>query len=434
MREYWRFFREEWRLLSYGISFTFLSSFGQTFLLSLFVPFFLVEFSLTEGQFGGLYSAATLGGALLLPWVGAWIDRMPLPRFTLGVVALMALSAGLASRAQGLWVLALALVGLRLSGQALSGHAAATTMARYFARARGKALGISSVGFPLGEAVLPLLVTGSLAVVGWRTSWVLIALAVVGLFGPILLSTIRRSGVQLDPRQLRREWDGTAPSGEAQREGGTPERLNVDGGANGRAAESDRQWRRREVLRDTRFWFILPAAFLPPFWTTGLFLYQTSIADWKGWSIALMASAFIPFAALRVFSALAVGPWVDRLSARRIFPFVVLPMGVGIVFLLVFQEPWAAYAYMAFMGVTNGLSANVKSAMWAELYGVQHLGSIKSMMTALMVVSTAASPVIVGFVLESEPGLAPLLWAAVASVAGGTLLALRILPGGAGTS
>ncbi|MCA1792220.1 MAG: MFS transporter, partial [Thioalkalivibrio sp.] len=67
MSETPRRFRGEQPLLAYGISFALLSSLGQTFLISLFVPSFAVEFSLSDGGFGALYSAATLASAALLP-------------------------------------------------------------------------------------------------------------------------------------------------------------------------------------------------------------------------------------------------------------------------------------------------------------------------------------------------------------------------------
>jgi hypothetical protein len=74
------------------------------------------------------------------------------------------------------------------------------------------------------------------------------------------------------------------------------------------------------------------------------------------------------------------------------------------------------------------MSGNVRSALWAELYGVRHLGSIKSMMAALTALSTAGSPIIVGFVLDAGRGIETLLWAAVVSVGVGVALSFRLYP------
>lgn len=417
MREFWRFFRRETSLLTYGVSLTFLSSVGQTFLVSLFVPHFLEAFALTEGSFGLLYSGATLGSALLLPWVGQLMDREHLHRFTLGVVGLLAGSAFLMAAAWHVAVLGVALLGVRLGGQGLSSHTALTAMARYFEAGRGKALSISNLGFPLGEGVLPLLLTGAIAWVGWRWSWVALGAAVV-LTGPLLLRLLRRSGVEMDPRKAVQDGGG----GRADREG--------SGGEKGERNDAGLQGRTRsEVLRDPTFWFALPAALLPAFWITGFFLYQTAIAGVKGWSVALMASAFFGFAVARVVFTLVTGGGVDRFSARGLFPLTVVPMGVGIALLWLADGGWVAYAFMALLGVTSGMGGAVQTALWAELYGTRYLGAVKSMLGSMMVVSTAASPALVGFVLEGG-GLEELLAGGVGSVAVGALLALKVLPGG----
>lgn len=73
-----------------------------------------------------------------------------------------------------------------------------------------------------------------------------------------------------------------------------------------------------------------------------------------------------------------------------------------------------------------GVIGNVKSALWAELYGLRHLGAIKSMMASVTVVSTAASPALAGYVLSAPPRLEELLIGGISSVLLGTLLAFYI--------
>jgi len=79
------------------------------------------------------------------------------------------------------------------------------------------------------------------------------------------------------------------------------------------------------------------------------------------------------------------------------------------------------------------MGATAKPALWAELYGVRHLGAIKAMVSSLMVVCTAGSPILAGWLLDRDGGLDLLLQLGMASVAVGTLLALRILPRRRGT-
>ena len=416
MLDYWQFYKRERLLVSFGVVLALFSSFGQTFLVSLFVPALTGEFELSSARFGALYSGATLASAILLPWAGRWIDRIRLDRVAGGVILLMTLSALLMAASWSVWVLVVALVGIRLSGQGLSGHTALTTMARYYPRARGKALSLASLGFPLGEAIFPLAVTTLIGLMGWRASWLVIAGASVVVFLPLALWMIVRAGVELDPKKVARSEAGDAGGGAASRVG------SPSG-----PSPSTRHWTRREVLADLRFQLVLPAALLPPFWATGLILYQTVIAAQRGWGFTLMASAFVAFALARIVFSLVVGSGIDRLSARLLFPVACLPMAAGALVLLWVESPWAAYAFMGLLGTTVGLSGNLKSALWAELYGVRHLGAIKGMMASLMVLSTALAPVLVGWVLELDGGLALLLWGVVGSVVVATLMALVLI-------
>jgi len=436
-REYWTFFRAETPFLGFGASLAFLSSFGQTFYLSLFVPFLLLEFGLGNTEFGALYAAATLGSALLLPWTGGWMDRVSLARLNLGVVGLIAGSALLLAGSFHLSILVLAILGLRLAGPGLAAYASLTAMARHYPpNQRGKALGISSLGFSIGEAFLPLAGAAAIAVVGWRGSWILVAVLGVGVFLPMLHSILARIEAGSAHSSILRSGvtSGSATPSESE----TPAHIPTSSLSSvrpvdaplpsGRRSEGPvREWTRREMLVDPRFWLMLPAVLLPPFWATGIFLYQTSLGDSKGWGITLMASAFTFFAVARTGSSLVGGVLMDRLTPRRIFPFSLIPIGIGMLLVILFSGPWVPFALMACIGITTGFGGNVRMGLWAEIYGTLNLGSMKSLMAALIALSTAGSPILFGLVLDSGTGLDALLWTGVVTFGVSTLLVFGAL-------
>lgn len=462
-----RFLKQEGHLLGFGLLLAFFSNFGQTFLVSLFVPGIRAEFELSNTYFGALYSAATLASAFLLPWTGALLDRVRLPRFTVGVVFLVSASAAVVGSAGALPILFLGLVGLRLGGQGLASHTAYTVMARYYQARRGTALALCGLGFPLGEALLPVLMVAMIGAVGWRMGWLAVSGAALVLFLPALLLLLRRSGRSMDPAEaLREASDGPSPENPGSRamgktrdrasamsggeapEGRTPgggisEGVHPKGARAGSASAGNGErgnggprngrpldggpWTRKDVLGDPRFWMVLPAALLPPFWATALFLYQVEIGASRGWSAGLMASAFTVFALARIATSLATGHAVDRVSAQRLFPFSALPLGGAMALLLFVDARWGAFAFMAAIGLSVGLGSTMKPALWAELYGTRHLGAIKAMVSTLMVVSTAASPLLAGWALDRVGGLELLLSGGVVSVLVGTTLALPLL-------
>jgi MFS family permease len=77
-----------------------------------------------------------------------------------------------------------------------------------------------------------------------------------------------------------------------------------------------------------------------------------------------------------------------------------IPMGVGLVLLAVSSDIIWGGAFLALMGVTVGFQSTVSAPFWSEMYGNKHLGSIKSLATSVMVLSTAISPIIIGWYID----------------------------------
>ncbi|MDZ7771657.1 MAG: MFS transporter [Balneolaceae bacterium] len=177
------------------------------------------------------------------------------------------------------------------------------------------------------------------------------------------------------------------------------------------------------MVSDLRFWLLVPAVILPSFWVTALFLYQISIAEQFGWTAALLATAFTAFAVARITSSLGIGPLIDRWSAARLFPYHLLPLGAGLAVAWYHPGDWSAFLYMALMGLTLGAGSPIKSALWAERYGEEVIGSVRSLFATLMVLSTALSPALMGWLLDRNVTMETILAWAVISVALGSLLA-----------
>ena len=130
MRSFLPLIRAEWRLLLFGFAMTFGSSLGQTFFISLFSADIRAELNLGHGDFGAVYSAATLASAVLLLWTGTLIDRMDLRWFSYLVIVGLALGCFLIATAQGVVTLFIAILALRQLGQGLMSMAGTTTMAK----------------------------------------------------------------------------------------------------------------------------------------------------------------------------------------------------------------------------------------------------------------------------------------------------------------
>ncbi len=373
--DYLRFILRNARFLGFGVLLAGLSSVGQTFVISLFGGHLREEFDLSNADFGLLYGLATVASAVSLIWIGRLVDSVDLRVLTTGVLTTAGLGCLLLAGSQGIGVLALAFFMLRLSGQGMMVHIAQTSMARYFTTARGKAISIAMLGLPLAEGIVPLIMVNSASVLGWRETWLITATVVAAVMMPAALTLLR---------------------GHQQRQAAYAARL-ADTDDNDRM----RDWRRGEVLRHPFFYAMLPAIMAPPFIITALFFHQVPLAEEQGWSLRWLAFSFLGFASAHVLSLLLTGPLVDRFGARRLVPVYLLPMTTGLALLAMATGPWVAPAYLILAGLSVGAAGTLMGALWAELYGTRHLGAIRAVVQAIMVMMTALSPVLAGLLLDA---------------------------------
>jgi len=369
---YFRFLASHSGALAFGFGLTFFSAVGQTFFIALFNSQIRGVYDLTSGEFGTIYAVATLTGAMLMIRAGRQIDIWPLPWFAASVVAGLALAAGLmAVLPPGqVWVLFIAIVLLRLCGQGLMFHTAVTAAVRTFHAYRGQALSIVSLGFAAGEALLPVTVVAVVAVIGWRLTWGAAALTLVLFVLPMAVWLAHRS---YPPHAPASSGGGAVPA-------------------------NDRS--RGQVLRDPAFYLLLPAMVAPAFVNTGVFFHQVPISEAKNWTLIVFASAFTTYAASTLVVMLVGGRLVDRFSARAVLRFALAPIFLGLLLLASGDAPWIAHGYMALAGATAGLYYGAANAVWAELYGLTHLGAIRAMTHGFMMVSSAIAPSLMGWMLD----------------------------------
>lgn len=360
-------------LLSFGLLLTFFSSFGQTFLLSLYVPAIAEFLELSNTAFGSLYAVATVGSALLLPLVGGYFDRMALRSYALLVVLGLTVALLLLSVSHHIVMVAVAFFLLRLFGQGLMGHTAISAMARYFGKNRGKAIGVATLGYPAGEAVLPLIVALVIGAMGWRVALQLSALTCVVIVAPLVVYLVRRSRVSLRAYEIREK----------------PRTKVLEKFPVGR------------IVRDKRFWIIAPLVFVLGFVNTALFFFQLRLGEARGWTPEWVAGSLAAFAAASAFGMVGSGPLVDRFSGRRLFRMFLWPYVAGLVLLASLDHALVYPASLLLLGISNGAGSTIKNAMLAEVYGTDVIGRIRSVFTMVMVFSTALGPVTFGVLLDT---------------------------------
>ncbi|WP_284260862.1 MFS transporter [Roseicyclus amphidinii] len=387
-----RFLAENRRWLATGLLLAFGSSFGQTWFISLFAGEIRAEYGLSDGDWGLIYTVATLSSAALLLGRGGWADTVPLSRLAPMIAGAFAGAALLMALGQSLWTLGIAVFLLRFCGQGMFSHIKMTAMARWFVATRGRAMALTNLGYPLGEVLLPLPAVLLLAALGWRASWGVVAAVLLLVVLPLLVWLLAQD---------------RAPQGSVE--------------ATGAPGLGGRHWTRPEVLRHWLFWALVPLLLTPGFIGTVIFFHQVHVSEVKGWTLTAMAPGYLAYATATVSTAFAAGWACDRFGPQRLLPVMVLPMALGIWLIGPAETPLGWIVALGIIGVTQGMSGTTWGTLLPSLYGTNHLGSVRAMATALMVLSTAIGPGITGVLIDRgvsfpEQGSAMALWCAALSL------------------
>ena len=359
------------KVILFGFIFTFFSSFGQSFFLGLFNAPIRNELNISHGQFGSIYASATIFSSLLLIWVGKKIDDYRILYYSLFVVVLLAASSFLFSFINSIYFLAIGIFFMRFSGQGLMSHTSTTTISKFFDRSRGKALSTIWFGLSTAEFILPVLITYLLFAYSWRLVWQGIALLILILLPIVIFKTIKTVG--LESREINSS--------------------NVKN-------DKVKNWKRSDVIKDYRFYIISLNMLAGPWIITGIFIYQSFIAEAKLWSSFAIPKAFMFYSITSIFSLILSGFLVDKFTSRKLIPIINIPLLFSMMILIMLNNEISAYIFLGLIGVSNGLANILGSSTWAEIYGVKFIGSIKALTTALMVFSTAFGTALFGFLID----------------------------------
>ena len=366
--------RSNFKIIIFGFVFTFFSSIGQSFFIGLFNSDIRQELNISNAEFGFIYGIATLCSSLALIWLGKKIDDLKLVNYSLLVVIFLSLAALFFSFVNGIILLAMGIFFLRLSGQGLMAHTASVSTSRFFNQSRGKALSYIWVGMSFGEFLLPIIIVYLLTFIYWRDLWQGFSLLIILLLPIFTYLTIKEISIF--------------------------SREKKNGDNDNKVIDSIKSWTRSEVLKDFKFYTILPAMLASSFIITGIVINQTFIIESKDWGKFAMAQSFMIYSILTVATLFFSGFLVDKFTSRKVFPLLNVPLLLSLIVLATFDHPYTAFVFMGLMGISNGLTNVLMVSFWAEIYGVNYLGSIKALTGSLMVFSTALATAVFGILID----------------------------------
>ena len=388
-----QFVRANAAFLAAGFLLALSSSWGQTYFISLFAAQIMEEINLTDAEWGSLYMVATTASAVVMIYAGTLTDYFRARTILLIVLPGLALACLIMSLNTNALGLVVVIFMLRFFGQGMTAQLATVSMARWFVASRGKALSIASMGFSVGNAVLPFIFVSLLALITWRQSWVLAAVLCLAAI-PVLLRLLRK---ERTPQSVADENDV--------------------------AGMGNRHWTRIEMIRHPLFWLAFPMLIAPPAWGTALFFQQVHFVGVKGWELVAYTALFPAFVAVLVIMTFVSGGIIDRRGSTVMMRVWPLPWALGFVVLAWATTLTGALAGLMLCAIGAGIQSNAPTSFFSEYYGTRNIGAIKAAATAIMVLGSALGPGITGYLITAGIGIeTQFIWIGGYFVLSGALL------------
>ena len=369
--------------------------------LAVFMKPFGDDFGWSRAEVSLATSLGSFGGGLIGPFTGWLIDRYGSRAILVTcqvIYGTCLLSLTFLNGSLFHFLLAFSLGRMVVQG----GTALATQVAisNWFIRLRGQAMGVSTLGTRIGQAILPAAIALITQAVGWRYAWLFLG-GIVWVLGIIPSSIfIRRRPEDLgylpDGGRLQdaipRQSDPLSEEASARVGSGT---LSA-----AQASALEPSWTLREALRTRSLWLLTFASALSFFFGAGINLHLYPYLTDAGLAVPEAVFAMSVYFAVAGAGAVVWGVILDRFPLRFCMAIGFLASGAGIVVLIFTNSLLMALVFGVFYGLSFGGLHTMTQVMWADYYGRANVGTIAGALLPIQLITNAMGPLFGGWMYD----------------------------------
>ena len=356
----------------------------------------------------GAVSAGAVSALVLSPAIGWAIDRYGCR--TVLVISTLILGAAMTSLA---WAAVPVTFYLAYSAGRVIFHTAApigasTVTSRWFIRKRGRAIGTIFAINAAGGVVFTLVASYLIESRGIEAAWLALGLIVLVIsVAPNLLLVVER------PEDM-----GLAPDG-MEDTGSTTDPLAHTG--------REESWTVKNALHSGAFWVVSLTGLVHFFIHTGISVHIAPYLRDQGLSPAHTAAAVSFSWVVSGVSAVIWGWALERLKPRLLYAIIMACLAGSSLLLLLAPGVLGAYCAAFLIGVMASGGLVVPAVVYADFFGRAHLGTIRGIGEAGVLIGQAAGPLLAGMVfdLRGSYALVFLVYAILAGVGGLLVLGVK---------
>lgn len=353
-----------------------------------------------------MLSMTVLSGtcALLSPLFGALMDRVSLRKLMV-VGGLLLASGYLAISMTTSFLQVLVIFGVLIApANVLIGPVAITVLlSRWFARRRGRAVGIAIAGISVGGFFFPIIIQGLLDAHQWREAFQLLSLVLLAWTVPVALMVVNRPADR-----------GLHPDGDS-----VPPEL-------ARAEMEKPVISARQILSDPAFWMIAGTVAIVTAGMKGMITNLAPLAIDNGVEASDAALLVSVYAACSFVAKLNFAALSDRLGPRALMFIALGGFASGMACLTQASGGYTLIALgVAITGLFGGLMVPIESYLAPRVFGQRAVGRAMGLLSGTILIALLATPPLFGLIFDISGSYTSIFW----TFAGIALLALLWLPG-----
>lgn len=351
-------------------------AYGTQYAFGVFFAALVSEFGWSRASLSGVFSLYAFVYSVFALVAGRLTDRWG-PRTVISIGgALLGIGLMLMSRVEALWQPYLLYGTVAALGMSTAYVPCNATVARWFTRRRGIAVGLASAGGSLGTFLLPPVAHFLVSRLDWRWAYVVFGAAVLVALNALAL-LMRR-----DPETM-----GLLPDGRP-----------ADGASGARSHSGG--WTVERAVRTRSFWLlygVFTATWIPVFIPL---VHLVPLARGLGIDALLAATLVSALGGSAMVGRLTMGALSDRVGRRAALGLALALQAVAFVaFSRAATLPGLYAASLAF-GFAYGAASTLFTATVADFFGREHAASLAGLLFALAGSMAACGPIAAGLIYD----------------------------------
>jgi len=343
------------------------------------------EFGWSRSTISLAVAVSSLVGGVSQPIIGRIFDRLGGRKLIL--VGVIVMGVGTATLNQTNHIVFLIIVfGIFISIGRSAGamNTMGVLVSRWFQRRRSIAIALISGGGSLGGLLIVPLIAFVIPIIGWRNTWLMLGLMMLGLALPLIYIFIRN-----DPSDMGLLPDGDTPSTDDEGVVSRPRRE-------GPLEAVD--W--KKAFRSVPMWQLLGGYTVCGITTTMMSAHFVPYAIEEGFSPSMAATAFGVLSLMNLIGVLSIGFLGDRFGRKNLLTLVYAVRGIGFLILILAPGMWGLFGFAMVGGVAWLATVPLTTALTADVYGIRNVGVLSGLVFMAHQIGGAAAIQVAGILRD----------------------------------